>query len=72
MAILSSCKEDRDEYIGNLEIISGLGMLVGPIAGAFAYSVFGYIGPFYVVGGIFAVMILVFLQMIKNVDLIED
>jgi MFS family permease len=47
MAILSSYnKDEREKYIGFIEMFFGLGLLFGPIFGAFFYSFGGYIMPF--------------------------
>lgn len=47
LAILSSYhKSEREKYIGIVEIFFGLGLLFGPIFGAFFYSIGGYKAPF--------------------------
>jgi MFS family permease len=47
MAILSSFPQDqREKYIGMVEASFGIGMLFGPIIGAFLYSFGGYMVPF--------------------------
>jgi len=47
MAILSSFKtNEREKYIGLVEASFGIGMLFGPLLGAFLYSLGGYPMPF--------------------------
>lgn len=60
MAIFSSCGEDRDTYIGYFELVAGLGILFGPILGAINYELFGFIGPFYVLGFTYLICIVIF------------
>ena len=51
MAILSSySKAEREKYIGIFELFFGLGLLFGPIFGAFFYSIGGYMMPFITFG----------------------
>lgn len=53
MAIITSFfPNDKELYIGILEAAVGIGLLVGPLLGAFLYSVGGYIFPFWTVAGI--------------------
>ena len=59
-------------FIGYFELVAGLGFLFGPLIGAVTYSIFGYIGPFYVVGGLYLIMIIAFRQVAKGLVLIED
>ena len=48
MAILSSFKHgDRERYIGWIEALSGLGLLFGPIQGAFLYNIGNFSSPFW-------------------------
>ena len=50
MAILTSCfPEEREDNIAILEAGVGIGMLLGPLAGALLYTVGGYIMPFWTV-----------------------
>ena len=42
LAIISSCKKNRQLYIGYWEIMSGLGTLAGPTIGAGFYELGGY------------------------------
>ena len=47
MALLSTFeKEEREKYIGWIEGADGLGLLFGPVFGAFLYSLGGYPMPF--------------------------
>mmetsp|Transcript_16613 Transcript_16613/g.28301 ORF Transcript_16613/g.28301 Transcript_16613/m.28301 type:complete len:299 (-) Transcript_16613:695-1591(-) len=47
MAILSSFDaEDREKYIGYVEMANGVGLLFGPLLGAMLYSIGGYMMPF--------------------------
>ena len=47
MAILSSFTPDeREKYIGIVEASFGLGLLFGPLIGAFWYNLGGYKMPF--------------------------
>jgi MFS family permease len=53
MAIITSFfPEEKELYIGILEAGIGVGLLVGPLLGAFLYSIGGYILPFWTVAGI--------------------
>ena len=50
MAILTSCfPDDREDNIAILEAGVGIGMLLGPLAGALLYTIGGYIMPFWTV-----------------------
>lgn len=78
MAILSSYnKDEREKYIGLVELFFGLGLLFGPIFGAFFYSLGGYMMPFISFGKLVplanfvfpAVLYLVFFPMIIYVML---
>ena len=46
MALLSSYKDKREDYIGYFELCAGLGCLFGPLMGSIFYGIFGYLGPF--------------------------
>jgi MFS family permease len=47
MAILSSFSQDeREKYIGIVEASFGVGLLFGPLIGAFFYKLGGYVMPF--------------------------
>ena len=51
MAILSSYESnDRSQYIGWMEASGGIGMLFGPLMGAFLYSQGGFMLPFLTFG----------------------
>ena len=53
IAIISSFfPTEKEFYIGILEAGVGVGMLVGPLCGAFLYSIGGYIMPFWTIAGI--------------------
>lgn len=53
MAIITTLfKDDKELYIGILEAGIGIGLLVGPLLGAFLYSIGGYLFPFWTVAGI--------------------
>jgi MFS family permease len=42
--------DDREKYIGMAEAIAGVGLMIGPVIGAFLYSAFGYFFTFFVFG----------------------
>lgn len=47
MALIGTFEnEEREKYIGWIEAANGLGLLLGPVLGAFLYSVGGYAMPF--------------------------
>lgn len=50
MALLSSFKEQREEFIGYFEVCAGLGAIFGPFMGNILYALFGYLGPFFGLG----------------------
>ena len=60
MALLSSHKEQRDEFIGYFELIAGLSALVGPLLGSMFFWFLGFVGPFFVIGGFYAIAIFTF------------
>ena len=48
LALVSSWeKEEREQNIGIMEASYGVGMLIGPMIGAFLYSIGGYQAPFF-------------------------
>lgn len=49
--IASIYKHDREQYLGMVESSSGIGLLLGPIAGSLLYLAGGYVLPFAVLGG---------------------
>lgn len=56
MAILSSFrKNEREQYIGWIEAVNGLGFLFGPIFGAFLFTLGGFSFPFLFFAGLFIV-----------------
>jgi len=44
------------------EALSGLGGLVGPLLGSLFYYIMGYQGPFFSIGTIYLIMVIVFLS----------
>jgi DHA1 family solute carrier family 18 vesicular amine transporter 1/2 len=53
MAIITALFSDEKElYIGILEAGIGIGLLVGPLMGAFLYALGGFMLPFWTVAGI--------------------
>ena len=68
MALLSSYKEHRAQFIGYFELIAGLGALVGPLLGSSLYQGMGYKGPFLGLGVIYLVPVLIFAPRIKNLE----
>ena len=60
LALLSSYKHDRQAYIGYFELFGGLGGLVGPLVGAAFYYFGGYSAPFFGIGLIYLLIILIF------------
>jgi MFS family permease len=71
MAIISSYKEKRELYIAYFEVICGLGAFVGPLIGALFYYFFGYIGPFFGIGFIYFLMVIIFYQKKKSIITME-
>lgn len=56
MAILSSFEGlEREMYIGWIEAANGIGLLFGPLIGAFLFSMGGYKVPFFTFAGIYLV-----------------
>lgn len=53
MAIVSSFSQDREKSIGFIEAANGVGLLFGPIIGAFLYQLGGYKLPFFFFGGLY-------------------
>lgn len=60
MAILSSYKERREEYLGYYEIIFAIGTCFGPILGALLYTLGGYQTPFFVFASTYAFIVILF------------
>ena len=60
MALLSSHKDHRDEYIGYFELISGLSALIGPLLGSMFFWCFGFIGPYFTIGTAYLLAIIIF------------
>ncbi len=42
------------------ELIAGVGSLIGPLLGSGFYLAFGYVGPFFCLGSLYFVMIVIF------------
>ena len=67
MAILSSFSQtEREKYIGWVEASFGIGLLFGPLLGAFLYSIGGYVMPFMTFGKyktLFAISLIFFLYL---------
>lgn len=72
MAIVSCYKDRREEFIGHIELCSGLGALCGPLFGACFYMIFGYMGPFECIGGLFAVFMLYFFKKKNAIQFSQD
>jgi MFS family permease len=54
MAILSSFDgAEREVYIGWIEAANGIGLLFGPLIGAFLFSIGGYRAPFFTFAGVY-------------------
>ena len=54
MAILSGFEsEEREEYIGYIEAANGLGLLFGPLMGAFLFTLGGFTLPFLTFAGLY-------------------
>jgi len=62
MAVLSSYKENRELYIGYFEVCGGMGALFGPMLGVIFYNFGGYKAPFFIIGGVYLVMVSYFLN----------
>jgi MFS family permease len=43
-------REDKDRYIGYVEIALGVGDVIGPAIGGFCFGSFGFVGTFLVFG----------------------
>ena len=46
MIIAETKKEEREKPIGLIELMTGIGTLLGPVWGSIMYKVAGYAGPF--------------------------
>ena len=60
MAIVSTYKDRREEFIGYIELTSGLGAICGPLFGAGFWMLFGYAGPFVGIGIMFLLVMIYF------------
>jgi len=60
MAIVSTYKSRREEFIGYMEVTSGLGAICGPLFGAGFWLLFGYAGPFEGIGIMFLLVVIYF------------
>lgn len=56
--IASHYKQDREKMIGMLESSSGVGLLLGPLFGAILYQLGGYMLPFFAMGIIYIIYLL--------------
>ena len=65
IATLSSYPEQRQLYIALNQIVSGVGNLLGPMLGSLLYSLGGYSCPFFGIALIHALIILVYMFIIK-------
>lgn len=72
MALLSSYEDNREDYIGYLEVCGGLGALFGPLLGSLLYYFFGFQGPFFGLGVTNLIMVSIFFQKKKTIPLHED
>jgi MFS family permease len=69
MAIITSLfAKEKELYIGILEAGVGIGLLVGPLLGAFLYSIGGFILPFWTVAGICLALYPMLLQTVKFIQ----
>lgn len=66
MAVLSSYKARREDYLGYYEVIFAVGTCFGPLTGAILYSIGHYPFPFYFFAAIYLVMVIVFACMGPN------
>ena len=60
VAVLSGYQQSREEYMSYFEIVCGLGSLIGPLLGSAFYLLFGYVGPFFCLGTIYFIIIIIF------------
>ena len=72
ISVLSSYREDRETYIGYFEVCAGLGALFGPLLGAILYYFGGYKAPFFTIGGIYLVMVIIFRRKAQQLITNED
>jgi MFS family permease len=73
MAIITSYfPKEKELYIGILEGGIGIGLLVGPLLGAFLYSIGGYILPFWTVAGICMALYPLLIHTVKFIQIKED
>ena len=70
MAIVSRYKCQREEFIGYIELASGLGALCGPLFGACFYLIFGHMGPFECIGALFAICMIHFFRQSDSIDFV--
>jgi MFS family permease len=69
MAIITSLfAEQKELYIGILEAGVGIGLLLGPLLGAFLYSIGGFILPFWTVAGICLALYPLLLHTVKFIQ----
>jgi MFS transporter, DHA1 family, solute carrier family 18 (vesicular amine transporter), member 1/2 len=73
MAIITSYfPKEKELYIGILEGGIGIGLLVGPLLGAFLYSIGGYILPFWTVAGICMALYPLLIHTVTFIQIKED
>ena len=73
MAIITTFfPDDKEQYIGILEGGIGIGMLAGPLIGAFLNQVGGYAMPFWTVASVCVALYPLLLHTVKYIQLKED
>jgi len=73
MAIITTFfPHEKEQYIGILESGIGVGMLVGPLLGAFLNQIGGYAMPFWTVGGVCIALYPLLLYTVKFIQAKED
>ena len=60
VAVLSGHQQSREEYMSYFEIVCGLGSLIGSLLGSAFYLLFGYVVPFFCLGTIYFIIIIIF------------
>ena len=71
MAILSSFEgQEREIYIGWIEASNGIGLLFGPLIGAFLFSMGGYKTPFFTFGKCYKIHLLIHIFVIAGIYLV--
>ena len=44
--------DNREKYLGMAEAAAGIGLMLGPVMGAFIYAYVGYMGTFFIFAGV--------------------